>query len=217
LWGAAQRCAASFPESVRRAGFTGDGLELGNALFDAILSSPSGVTFTVDEYEESLRRIKRPDGRITLAIPELLAELEGLRAEDPTVVDPVFPLVLSAGERRSFTANTIVRDPGWRKKDAGGALRVSPADAARLGLENGGRARLVTKRASAEVLIEINDSIQPGHITLPNGLGVDYPGEDGAPVQTGVAPNELTSSEDRDWVAGTPWHKHVPARVEALA
>jgi formate dehydrogenase len=29
-----------------------------------------------------------------------------------------------------------------------------------------------------------------------------------------VAPNELTASEDRDWLAGTPWHKHVRARVE---
>jgi formate dehydrogenase len=29
-----------------------------------------------------------------------------------------------------------------------------------------------------------------------------------------VAPNELTSREDRDFLAGTPWHKHVPARVE---
>ena len=28
--------------------------------------------------------------------------------------------------------------------------------------------------------------------------------------------DELTRSEDRDWVAGTPWHKHTPARVEAL-
>ena len=34
---------------------------------------------------------------------------------------------------------------------------------------------------------------------------------------TGIAPNELTSSNWRDPFAGTPWHKHVPARVEALA
>lgn len=31
-----------------------------------------------------------------------------------------------------------------------------------------------------------------------------------------VPPNELTSSEDCDWLAGTPWHKYFPARVEAL-
>jgi hypothetical protein len=30
----------------------------------------------------------------------------------------------------------------------------------------------------------------------------------------GVAPNELTSSDHRDPIAGTPYHKHVPARLE---
>jgi hypothetical protein len=28
--------------------------------------------------------------------------------------------------------------------------------------------------------------------------------------------NELTSTDDRDWLAGTPHHKHVRARVEVL-
>ena len=28
--------------------------------------------------------------------------------------------------------------------------------------------------------------------------------------------NELTSEEDRDWFAGTPWHKHVRARLEKV-
>jgi formate dehydrogenase len=31
-----------------------------------------------------------------------------------------------------------------------------------------------------------------------------------------VAPNELTSSDDRDWFAGTPHHKHVRARLEKI-
>jgi hypothetical protein len=58
--------------------------------------------------------------------------------------------------------------------------------------------------------------MQRRHVSLPNGLGVDYPDAAGAISVTGAAPNELTASEDRDWFAGTPWHKHVPARVEAL-
>ena len=61
----------------------------------------------------------------------------------------------------------------------------------------------------------LSELMQPGHISLPNGMGVDYPAEDGV-VATGVAPNELTAGEDRDWLAGTPWHKHVPARLEAV-
>jgi hypothetical protein len=29
-------------------------------------------------------------------------------------------------------------------------------------------------------------------------------------------PNELTSSADRDWFAGTPHHEHVRARIEPI-
>jgi hypothetical protein len=50
---------------------------------------------------------------------------------------------------------------------------------------------------------------------LPNGLGLSYPAADGANVVSGVAPNDLTSTDDRDWLAGTPHHKHVRARLEA--
>jgi formate dehydrogenase len=53
-------------------------------------------------------------------------------------------------------------------------------------------------------------------VSLPNGLGVDHTDVDGRRVVAGVAPNELTSSTDRDPWVGTPHHKHVRARVEAL-
>ena len=125
--------------------------------------------------------------------------------------------MLSAGERRSSTANTIYRDPSWRKKDSDGALRINPADAARLGVGDTSRVRVTTKRASLEATVEITDTLQPGHISLPNGLGLDYPEDDGHRVLHGVPADELTASEDRDWLAGTPWHKHVRARVEVVA
>jgi anaerobic selenocysteine-containing dehydrogenase len=155
------------------------------------------------------------DGRVALVVPELLDELADLSREAPPGSDPDWPFVLSAGERRSFTANTIIRDPAWRRRDAAGALRVNPDDAERLGLDDGGWARLVTRRGQAEVVVEVSAKMQPGHVSLPNGLGLTHPGSDGEAV-TGVAPNELTSSDDRDHIAGTPWHKHVPARLEPL-
>ena len=130
LWGAAHTCAQTYPDSVRRAGFEGDQFEQGEALFEAILSRPSGVVFTVDEYDETWRRLATTDGRVNLAIPELLQELAALRAEPAPAPPPDFPYVLSAGERRSSTANTIFRDPAWRRKDPLGALRMNPSDAA---------------------------------------------------------------------------------------
>jgi len=212
LWGLAHRCAMTYPDAVRRAGHPD-----GEALFEAMLAGRSGMTFTVDDYDDAWSYVPHPGRRIAMEIPDLIEELAALGGEQPRWTSDDFPFVLSAGERRSSTANTIIRDPQWRKRDAGGALRMSPQDAARLGLADGGHARVTTARGSADALVEVTDMMLAGHISLPNGLGVDYPGEDGVPVLTGVAVNELTSLDWRDPLAATPWHKHVPARVEALA
>jgi formate dehydrogenase len=211
VWGLAQRCFLANPESVRRAGHAD-----GDALFEAILHGRSGVIFTSDDYDETFARIEHPDGRIHLAIAPLLDELRALRAEHPAGDDAEFPFVLAAGERRSSTANTIYRDPGWMRKDQAGALRIHPDDAASVGLVDGGQARITTRSGSAVSVVEVYDGMRPGFISLPNGRGVDYPGGDGDSVATGVAPNELTSTADRDWLAGTPHHKHIPARLEPV-
>src|SRR4029078_3883218 len=118
--------------------------------------------------------IATEDGLVHVDIPELLDELSELTGETPPGDPPRWRLLLSAGERRSFTANTILRDPAWRKKDLDGALRVSPADAERIGVISGGVAKLSTKRANAVVTVAVDDSIQPGHISLPNGFGLDH-------------------------------------------
>jgi len=215
IWALAHQCAMRYPDAIRRAGIEGAGPLLGNALFRAALESPSGLVFTHDPYEETWRRVETPDGRINLSVPELLAELDGLDPAQPPARPAGFPLVLSAGERRSSTANTIFRDPDWRSKDRAGALRVSPQDAERLGLTDGGRARLTTQRGAAQVVVEVSEMMQSGHVSLPNGQGLRYPSPDGDQL-VGVAPNELTAGGARDPVAGTPWHKHVPARLEAL-
>ena len=125
--------------------------------------------------------------------------------------------MLSAGERRAFTANDIFRNPGWRKRDPEGALRVSVEDATRLGLSDGAGARVTTARGSAVATVEISEAMLAGHASLPNGFGLDYAAEGGEIEVPGVAPNELTSGGWRDDFAGTPWHKHVPARIEPAA
>jgi formate dehydrogenase len=75
---------------------------------------------------------------------------------------------------------------------------------------------VTTTRAAVQVPVEITDRMQSGHVFLPNGLGVDYSGVDREATPLGVAPNDLTAGEDRDWLAGTPWHKTVLDRVEAI-
>ena len=213
--GLALRRAMESAEPLARAGFGGTPIEAACALFEAIVRSPSGVRFAVDEWGDVLKRIATPDGKIHLALPDLLAELDALAGGAAATPDLAFPFVLSAGERRAFTANTIIRDPSWRKKDGEGALRMSEADAASLGVATGDTVRITTRRGSAIVAVEVSDRMQRGHVSLPNGLGLGYPTDAGERT-TGVAPNELTSAENRDPFVGTPWHKNVPAKVERV-
>ncbi|WP_280342091.1 molybdopterin-dependent oxidoreductase [Nocardia abscessus] len=208
LWALAQRVAKVYPAAMRRAGHRD-----ADALFDAILTGRSGITFTLDDYEHAWDYLPHPDKRIPLAIPELLHTLRELATTPATHTTTEFPFVLAAGERRSFTANTIFRDDTWRRRDPEGALRLNPGDAAHLGLATGDRARITTRRGSAVATVETNDRMQPGHASLPNGLGLDLPAGNGT-RRTGVAANELTDLTWRDAIAGTPWHKHVPARIE---
>jgi anaerobic selenocysteine-containing dehydrogenase len=210
LWGVSQLCAMGNPASVARAGFDGDGFEPGNKLFDRILEG-EGVVFTVDSYDQAWDYTRRPDRRFTLEVPELLEHMRALATTPSDWTTEEFPFILAAGERRAFTANTIIRDPSWRRRDAGGALRISPADAATYGVETGDSLRVVTEKGSAVAQVEVTDQMQQGNCSLPNGMGVEH--ADGTP---GVAPNELTSLHHRDFLAGTPWHKYVPARLERV-
>ena len=216
LWFSAQQTAQRFPEAVRAAGFTGDGPELGDALFEAIITSPDGVVITVHDQDEAWDLLGTADHRIHLEIPELLAELDALGAAPAGYTSADYPFVLSAGERRSFTANTIMRDPSWRKRDPEGALRLSPDDAAGLGVVDGSRVRVVTATGTAVAVAAVDAAMQPGHVALPNGMGLGYSPAGGDPELVGVAPNELTDTAWRDEIAGTPWHKHVPARLEVV-
>lgn len=214
LWAASHLCAIANPGGLARAGFDGPGLQPGQKLFEAILRERAGVTFTVDRWEDVWHYVKREDRRFTVAVPALLEKLDDLGEAPSSWTTDEFPFVLMAGERRSFTANTIFRDPDWRRRDREGALRISPDDAERLGIAADGRVQVVTEAGSAETVVEITDMMSPGHVSLPNGLGLDHREADGTIARVGVAPNDLTSAARRDWLAGTPWHKYVPARIE---
>lgn len=215
LWYSAQLAAAAYPEQIRRAGIDdSNAVSLGDALFDAILESGDGVIFTRHTFEEAWDLLRTDDHKIHVNIPVLVEKFRALVDAPVGYTTAEYPFVLAAGERRSNTANTIFRDPDWRKTDRDGALAISPEDAERFGLVDGDRIRVVTPGGAAEPVIAIDDSLRAGHISLPNGFGLDHPDEQGEYRRTGVSPNELTVLEWKDDIAGTPWHKHVPARLE---
>ncbi|MEM7362615.1 MAG: molybdopterin-dependent oxidoreductase [Pseudomonadota bacterium] len=204
------------PQAIWRAGFEGQGPMLGINLFMAMLEAKSGLIISSADVNNDPTQWRKPGGKIQLQMSEMLDDLEALREYRMPERTDEFPLLLAAGERRLYTANTIVRDPDWRKSNNPTSLTVNPIDANALGITDAATARLVTKRGSLNVLVEFDDRMQPGTMSLPNGLGLNYPDHTGVNEITGTSTNELTDLEDRDKWVGTPWHKHVRARLEPL-
>jgi len=213
LWLLCQAYAENNAEDVQAAGHKGSGYALGNTLFDAILAEKSGVVVSRASSDDQ-QQWRMPSAKLELAMGEMLQEWKTLKQYQLPERSDEFPLLLVAGERRAYTANTAIRDPAWMKGSNPTALIIHPIDANRAGVKNASTARLVTKRGTADVSVEYDDCMKQGTISLPNGLGLSYPDAFGQPATFGVAPNELTSIEDRDPWVGTPWHKHVRARLE---
>ena len=215
LWGISQLYVRAQPAAAQGAGFGGSALLGGNRLFDAILKRPSGVIFAVSQYTDSWDAVKLPEHKINLNIKEMLDELATIDSKLPAH-RPDYPYILSAGERRPDTSNTSIRNPEWLKKGGFGVLRIHPQDAATLGCAEGDWIQIRTPRGTAQAPIELTDELQRGHVSLPNGHGVDYHKADGTLDRRGVSLNELTNTTDRDPFAGTPWHKYVPVHLERL-
>ena len=219
----ARRYASVNKAAVLRAGIeTKAGQTLGDALFEKIIDSPAGTNISTHLFEDQWEMIKHKDGLIHLVIPELLewlAELPGEMESDRTPTNEDFPLILAAGERRDYNANQIYRNPDWRKKDKDGALRIHPADAESYGLTDGGFALCETKSGAVQAQVSFDPSLSPGFVALPHGYGMEYPGQSEGDERRVSGPriNFLTSAQDCDPLAKTPYHKTVPVRVKALA
>jgi len=213
LWGAAHVYARKHEAAVRRTGLDARGAELGEALFSRMLGSPSGSPLSTHLWEDVWGFIRHRDGRIHLDVPEMLDALRALSSEKTPVEPAAFPFVLIAGERRSYNANQVYRDPAWRRSDPEGALRIHPDDAARLGLGDGALAICDSARASIEVRVALDPSLRPGMVTLPHGYGMEHPDASGVRRRNGPALNLLTDAAHRDPISATPYHKYVPVRL----
>jgi anaerobic selenocysteine-containing dehydrogenase len=188
---------------------------VGAELFRRVLEHPEGVEIARAVPETNLAdNLAHADGRIRLAPEPMLGELARALAAAPAT-DADYPLVMAAGLRTRWTANTIHRDPAWRKgRGPHCALNLSPDDAARLGVRAGQRVRVVTRRGALEMPAQLDPKLLPGHVWMPNGFGMTYAVEGGEIAVDGANQNELTDVAERDPFTGVPYHRHVRCRVE---
>ena len=191
----------------------------GEAIFQELMDHPEGVEVArLDVTRNLADACGHADGRIHLSPEPMLAELNRALSTHRTT-NSDFPLVLNGGLRTRWNANTIQRDPAWRKgRGPHCAVFIHPSDAAAIAVSDGAVVDVETRAGSVRLPATLDDSVQPGNVLIPNGFGLEYPDPTtGQLRKTGVAVNELTDAADRDPFTGCPHLKFIPCRVRAVA
>lgn len=190
---------------------------IGQYVFDQIVAHPEGVVLgLLDETRNFEDFCHYLDQKARLYQPDFIQDLQDLMSAPDDYSD--YPFVLDAGMRTGWSANTIVRDPSWRKgRDIHYAMLMHPADAEAAGVVSGDLVRVESKRGEVTVPVKVDQTTRQGHLHIPNIFDLKYPDPvTGELKSTGVRLNELSDVNDRDKYTGIPALKNVRCRVTAV-
>ena len=198
---------------------------LANEVFEKIMTHPEGVEVArLDEKNCFAHAVRTKDKKIDLVpikIHDLFRDtllIGGLVTNGVKVEDKDYPLILCAGERTPWNANTIHRSPKWRKgRGAHFWIKMHPDTAKQHQFNDSEVVKLITAHGHFQAPVKITDSVMKGVLTVPNGFGMEYPDEDTGVLRTiGQNVNLVTSLDRRDPVTGIPFLKHQPCRLEKV-
>jgi len=209
--GLLQRSPAKQAEAAR-VGFDA-GPDQGLALYEVILDHPEGVVVGVQDIGKNLGRVAKKDGKIRLDVAEVEDWIKGINPgeeEKRLKTDAEFPLILMAGRHMDMNANTGMRNPAWNEGRRPCTLAMNPADAEKFGFADGQMVKVITEAGEETIEVEVTGDARKGQVIIPHGFGLVYDG-----VTYGANVNRLTKNTNRDFV-GTPMHRYIPCRVEAL-
>ncbi|MCP5069182.1 MAG: molybdopterin-dependent oxidoreductase, partial [bacterium] len=165
--------AAQNHDRLIEAGTLSAGDDPAQALFEKLLENPQGLLLCRSDPKDNWSQVRTPDQMAVLGVPEVLALFRELEIPDDTDFrkNTEFPFMLQTGERTDSNANTIHRDPSWRKALKTSYLRMNGTDAEGLLIEDGERVRVVTEAGEATVPAMLTDDIYPGNLSMPHGYG----------------------------------------------
>ena len=189
-------------------------------LFQKLVDHPEGILLCRVDPTQNWDLLRTSDKKAVLDAPKLLKRFRNLEIPEDTDfrTRADFPFILQTGERSDYNANTIQRDPTWRKKERASYLRMHEKVAEQLGVSDGETVRLITEHGQALVAARVTDDIYPGNLSMPHGYGLLWENEETGELEPqGVNVQELISAQHRDPLSGVPYHKHIPARVEKVA
>jgi anaerobic selenocysteine-containing dehydrogenase len=212
LWGMLMTAPQAFRENAARAGFK-PGMDQGDRIFQAIIDNPQGLWVGVANTDNPMDGIATASGKIEVYIPELEDQVKvlnaGQEAEDLRLPGAL-PLILNAGHHMKYNANTLMRNPAGNTGKKACTIAMHPDDIRTFGLRDGQQVRVTTEVGSEVGELEMSDELRQGTVLIPHGFGLVYEGE-----VYGIHVNRLTKNSHRDPL-GTPLHRYVPCRVEAV-
>jgi anaerobic selenocysteine-containing dehydrogenase len=214
IWGALQTLPPEAHANAERAGFT-PGLFLGEEIFRASLEAPQGIWIGEVDRDNNLKGLATEDARINLDIPELKAwmeEIDPAKEAEALELDPAFPFILSSGNHMDTNANSAMRDPVWNEGKRACSLYMNPRDAKENGLKDGQTVRVTTEAGHESIELEVTEATRPGYLVMPQGFGLVHQGK-----TFGANANRLAKNTYRDRLAATPYHRHIPCRVEPMS
>ncbi|MBA5607918.1 molybdopterin-dependent oxidoreductase [Duganella sp. FT3S] len=174
-----------------------DGLTLAK-----VQAAPSGID--LGPMQPRIPEVLRTaSGKIELAPSPLLADLT--RVADALAVPDQVPALVIIGRRQLRSNNSWMHNlPVLAKGPFRCTALVHPADAARLGLADGGRAQIRNGTRMVEAQVELSEEMMPGVVSLPHGWGHDLPGIQlrVASGRPGANLNALLDEQLRDPLSG---------------
>jgi formate dehydrogenase len=162
------------------------------------------------------KKLRHGDKRMHLNDAAISSELARLASANGD--SPGFPLKL-IGMRELRSHNSWMHNaPLLMRGGRTHALRIHPDDAQRAGVEDEGRARLVSAAGAVEVPVKVTDEMTAGTVALPHGWG-HRGGWKLANQTSGVNVNLLAPSdpESLERLAGMAHLNGIPVRVEPVA
>jgi anaerobic selenocysteine-containing dehydrogenase len=160
-------------------------------------------------------RLRTPSGKIECAPEAFVADLPRLRASLDRAWDESMVLI---GRRHIRSNNSWMHNVDVLMKGRNRCtLLVHPDDADRLGLVDGGPARVTSEAGEVVVTAELSDTVRPGVVSLPHGFGQGGPGVRLAVASEyrGVNSNVLTPAGLRDEASGTAVLNGIPVTLVA--
>jgi anaerobic selenocysteine-containing dehydrogenase len=182
---------------------------------DTLLEHPHGVD--LGPLQPRLPEVLRtPSGMVELAPEPLVADVERLRASLGRTHDRDEGTLVLIGRRHLRSNNSWMHNIGTLVKGkARCTLQVNPADAGRIGLEDGAAARVSSPAGTLVAPVELTDAVAPGVVSLPHGWGHDLPGVAMAVARAhaGVNANLLADDGRYDELSGNAVLNGIPVQV----